>query len=176
MLNLQRIKLIRYSLSIDTCKQLVQCLVISHLDYANSILAGLPLCAINKLQRVQNMAAKLILKRNYQDSATDCLKSLHWLPIKARIDFKVLLLIFKCFNKTAPNYLSNLIDAKKQSRPGLRSNSNSKILNVPFTKQKTFADRSFSVYWPRLWNSLPDNIRTCDNLNSFRKLIKTQGI
>ena len=73
-------------------------LVISHLDYASSILVDLPKCDINKLQRVQNMASKLVLGKAKYDSATECLKQLYWLPIKMRIKFRLLCLIYKTLN------------------------------------------------------------------------------
>ena len=173
MLNIQRLKQIRYSLTIDVCKTLVQCLVISHLDYANAILVGLPICELNKLQRIQNIAAKCILGRDYRDSSTQTLKDLHWLPIRARIDFKIASLIFKCLNNTAPQYLIDLIKPNLSKRPGLRSRNNGILLEIPFTSKKTFADRSFSVYGPKLWNNLPFNVRSSGNFESFKKCLKT---
>ena len=173
MLNIQRLKLIRSSLSVATCKTLVQGLVISHLDYANAILAGLPNCEINKLQRVQNIAAKITLKKTKRDSATNCRKELHWLPIKARIDFKILVLVYRCLNNLAPDYLKSLIRYKVKSREGLRSCQN-KQLAVPRTTRKTFADRSFSVYGPKVWNELPRDLQNCSSLPSFKKKLKTR--
>ena len=155
MLNLQRLKLIRCSLGVDACKTLVQCLVISHLDYANAILANIPTCQLKKLQRVQNIAAKLILRKQYTDSSTESRKALHWLPMTARIDFKILMLVFKCLNNSAPEYLQALITRKKPSRQGLRFQNDDKLLEVPFTRRHTFGDRSFSVYGPKIWNLLP---------------------
>ena len=172
MLNIQRLKLMRSSLTVETCKTLVQGLVISHLDYANAILAGLPNCELNKLQRVQNIAAKLILKKTKRDSATECRKQLHWLPIKARIEFKILVLVYKCLNNMAPEYLKSLLSYKLESKQGLRSKDN-KELAVPHTVRKTFADRSFSVYGPRVWNKLPLDLRDCTSLPMFKQRLKT---
>ena len=97
MFNIQRIKMIRPSLSTETCKTLVQGLVISHLDYANATLAGLPSYLIGKVQKVQNVAAKLILNKKKFDSSTECMKESHWLPIRARIAFKVLMLVSSAY-------------------------------------------------------------------------------
>ena len=173
MLNLQRIKLIRSFLSVDSCKILVQCLVISHLDYANAILATLPKSHLNKLQRVQNYAAKLILKCHIRDSSTESLKQLHWLPVHARIDFKILTLVFKCLHDSAPLYLKSLINYRVNVRSGLRSARDDKILEIPFTRSSKFADRSFSVCGPKIWNKLPYNIRNCSNLARFKRELKT---
>ena len=92
MLNFQRIKLIRRFLTKDAATTLVLGLVISHLDHCNSILYGLPDFDINKFQRIQNMSAKLVLQHKKSNSATQCLKDLHWLPIRERINFKILTL------------------------------------------------------------------------------------
>ena len=120
MLNLQRLKLIRSGLTIDVCKTLMQGLVISHLAYANAVLVGLPRYELNKLQRVQNIVAKLVLKKRKYDSATEYRRELHWLPISARIDFKIILLVFKCLNSMAPSYLQSLIRLKATNREGIR--------------------------------------------------------
>ena len=100
---------------VDACKQVVQSLVISHLDYCNSIFMGMPEKEINRMQKIQNSAACLILNRSRWSSATSALKDLHWLPIRARIEFKVLLQVFKCLKLQAPQYL---IDKLKVRNPG----------------------------------------------------------
>ena len=81
----------------------------SHLDCANSFLVGLPDVTINKLQRVQNMCAKLGLRKGKFDSLTECMKHLHWLPIHQRISFKILALTHMRINGDAPEYLKDLI-------------------------------------------------------------------
>ena len=128
---------------------------------------------MRKLQRVQNLAAKLILMKQKRDSATECRQILHWLPIKARIEFKILLLVHKCMINTAPEYLKNLIIQRKERRQGMRSESRSTILEVPFTKRKTFAERSFSVAGPKLWNNLPCKLRTERKIEVLKRNLKT---
>ena len=81
MLNLLKIKATRKNLTTKACTKMVITLVMSHVDYANSILTGLPKASICQLQRVENMAAKIILQRNKFESSSKCLKELHWLPI-----------------------------------------------------------------------------------------------
>ena len=111
-----------------------------HLDYVNSVFIGLPASDINKIQRVQNAAAKFVLNLKRIDSSTEALKILHWLPIKFRTQLKLLLLVYKCLNGLAPSYLSELLVLKStMSRLGLRSTSDRTLLCVPFMKRKTFA-------------------------------------
>ena len=104
---------IRSYLEISSCKLLVQNLVISHTDYANGLLFGVPKADINRLQRIQNMAAKLVLGCRKFDSASAALKQLHWLPVRFRILFKIAVTTFKCLNGSAPSYLSDLVQPRK---------------------------------------------------------------
>ncbi|PIK60274.1 putative RNA-directed DNA polymerase from mobile element jockey-like [Apostichopus japonicus] len=105
MAGLRLVRNIRHLLTKDACHTIVLGLVISHLDYANSLYANLPNVVIMMLQRIQNMAAKLVLKRGKEDSASEALKELHWLPIRQRILHKILTLVFKCVvDKSAPQY------------------------------------------------------------------------
>ena len=98
---------------------------------------------------------------------------LHWLPIKYRVQYKILILVHKCIKGEAPTYLIDLIKEQPISRQGLRSASRLHHLQIPATKRKIFADRSFSVSGPRLWNSLADNIKTLNDNNIFKKMLKT---
>ena len=113
ILNLLKIKATRKYLTTEACTKVVITLVMSCLDYTNSILTGLPKASICQLQRVQNMAAKIILQRDKFESSSKCLKELHWLPIHHQINFKVTTLVFKCIHKLAPCYLEELIKPKK---------------------------------------------------------------
>ena len=98
------------------------------------------------LQKVQNAAAKLVLGMKQHDSASATLTTLHWLPIRARIDFKILTLVHKCLSGNAPGYLTDLLVPLEANSEGLRSNNAVKRLLIPRTYHKTFADRAFSVY------------------------------
>ena len=108
-LNIYRIIKIRKILNIDACKTLTRGLVLVHLDYSNAILSGIPKTDIRRMQHVQNFADKVVLGKKKSDSSTECLYKLHWLPISARIEYKVLVPVYKCLNSMAPKYLSNLL-------------------------------------------------------------------
>ena len=109
MINYFKIKSIRPLLDVKTTARLCLSLCISHLDYCNSVLYGLPDTTLNRFQRIQNMCARLTLRRGRRESITECLKELHWLPIKQRIQYKILTLTHKCLNKIGPKYLQDLI-------------------------------------------------------------------
>lgn len=173
LFNLSRIRTIRKYLDVENTQTLVSCLVLSHIDYASTLYYGLPSCDINKLQRVQNMAAKLVLNRSKYDSSTDSLKTLHWLPVRERIKYKIAVYVFKCLNNLAPSYLSELLhihDSQRQLRSSSRSGV---ILKIPFTQRSTFMDRSFTVAGPKIWNDLPAHLRSVTELDHFKSLLKT---
>ena len=98
MVNLQHIHLIRQYLTQDTRHTLVLGIVMSHLDFSNAIFSGLPDKDLANLQRIQNTGAKFVLQKDKLASSTECLCALHWLPIRERIDYKILTLVFKSLN------------------------------------------------------------------------------
>ena len=81
-------------------------LVLSHLDYINGIFAGAADLVINKLQRVRNFATQVTFNQNKNYSSIKALFELQWFPIRAHINFKILLIIYKCLNDSnSPSYL-----------------------------------------------------------------------
>ena len=113
--NLQKVRIIRKSLTLEAAKKVVIGLVLSHLDYANALYTGLPQVEINKLQRIQNMAAKVVTKAGRYDSSTKAIKQLHWLPIHLRIKYKIVLLVFRSINGITPRYPCELISTPRDT-------------------------------------------------------------
>ena len=173
ILNLLKIKATRKYLTTKACVKAVIALVMTHLDYENSILAGLPKASIHQLQRVQNMTARTELQRSKYKSSSKCLEELHWLPIQHRINFKVVTLVFKCTHRLAPSYLEELITLKKLRRKGLRLEHVVSQLEIPRTTKHTFAARSCRVRGPTLWNQLPKHIKQIEDCSTLRKHLKT---
>ena len=171
MLSFQKIKLIRSYLTKDAVTTLVLGLAISHLDYCKSILYDLPDCDTNMFQRIQNMSAKLVLKCNKSDGATQCLKEVHGLPIRGRIIFKMLTLTSKCLHGEAPDYLKTYWYYIQTTRQ-LRSSKMSYRLIVPFTIKQKFAASSFNVVAPRLRNILPNSLKGSTSIEQFKKGLK----
>ena len=168
---IRQISTIRQYLNITSTKVLVCAFVLSRLDYCNSLLYNCPQYLINKLQKVQNSAARLVMKVKKTDHIKPILKSLHWLPIKARIDYKIAILVHNFFSGIAPHYISTCLEVYHPNR-NLRSSTDNRILTKIQTKTK-LGDRSFSSSAPAVWNSLPYSIRHISTLESFKKSLKT---
>ena len=163
---------IRRFLDQKTSASLVNALVISRLDHCNSLLIGLPQYELQKLQKVFNTAARIVTRTRPDAHITPVLKSLHWLPIEARLQFKILITVFKGLNNIdAPIYIKELLVPLNSTRT-LRS-STKNLLKVPKSRTKTYGDRAFSVIGPVLWNKLPDELRHELSLNSFKSKLKT---
>lgn len=120
-LMLKNIRSVRYKLDQDTTHTLVRCLIISKIDYCNALLLGTSKYHLTKLQKILNMGCRLILGLKSRDSITIHLKELHWLKIDERIDYKIIMIVFKSINKLAPVYLQEMFVRPKKS--ALRSSS-----------------------------------------------------
>ena len=96
---------------------------------------------------------------------------LHWLPVKQRIEFKLLIFVFKALHGSAPSYLSELLHFYKPGRTGLRS-ANLYLLQEP-RSNNSFSDRSFAICAPKLWNHLSTHIKNCTTLSAFKTALKT---
>ena len=140
---------IRNYLSVQATKTLVSAFDFPRLDYCNSLLSGCPQYLLNRLQKVQNNAARLILKASKTDHITPHLRTLHWLPIDARIKCKLCFLCFGAITSTGPVYLSDLLKIFTPSRQ-LRSSADIRILCIPFVNTMSYCERSFSYTGPRL--------------------------
>ena len=171
--HLRKLYLIRPSLDLSSTESLVQAFITSRLDYCNSLLFGITQYNLAKLQRIQNAAARLCLRvpPRAHVSSRSLLVQLHWLPVEFRIRFKILLLVYKCLNGQAPQYLCDFL-TMRDSPLSLRS-FDSHLLVVPRTRTKSFGDKSFPNVAPRLWNDLPFSLRTAESLGTFKKTLKT---
>ena len=147
-------------------------MILSCLDYGNSLLGALSSCDVQRLQKLQNRAARLIYQADRRTSASPLLRELHWLPVQRRVEFKILVHVYNSFHCLSPKYLQNLLTKYTPGHRGLRSSTDLSRLTILKCKC-TYGDKSFSVLGPKLWNSLPANIRDSPTIKSFKKLLKT---
>jgi len=136
----QTIRHIRHLLSIYLAHTLTCSLILAKLDYHNSVLYGALVSSIQKLQRVQNNAARVVLQAPRRSHAEPLMRQLHWLPVQNRTDYKVSVLTYKTLNTSVPRYLSQRINRRVNART-LRSTATPLFIQ-PFARTD-FAKRSF---------------------------------
>ena len=149
---------IRKYLPLDGLKALVNSFMISRLDYCNSLLYDIPKYQRDKLQRIQNTAARMITGTRSSDRITPILKSLHWLPVEVRINFKILLITYILDGQSA-RYLEPLI--KEHHPPRALRSSYRSLLCIPAIKSKTYGGHAFSTAAPQLRNAIPEHVKKC---------------
>jgi hypothetical protein len=172
---LRRISSVRQYLTRDATKVLVCSFVLSRLDFLNGLLSGCDKKHHNRLQLVQNNAARLIYRAKRRDHVSPLLRELHWLPIEARIEYKLCTLCFNFFLGTAPAYFSEVLTRYSCPREGMRSASDQRTLKS-FNRDAnlaTIGHRSFSACAPKAWNSLPQHVRHRQTPESFKTALKT---
>ncbi len=129
-IHLRNIAKLRNMLSVSDAEKLIHAC-----NYCNALLCGCPVSSIYKPQIVQNAAARVLTRSRKYDHITSILQSLHWLPIKFRISYKILLLAYKALNDLAPAYLTNLLSRYNPTRSPRSQNSG--LLVVPRIAKST---------------------------------------
>ena len=171
-IDIRRISSNRHLLSIDATKTLLSAFVLSKLDYCNYLFYGSPMYMLKRLQKVQNLAARLIFQCRKQNHISPLLMSLHWLPINTRIEYRLSLISHSFFLGLSPIYLSDLLSMYTPKR-NLRSSSDNGILCILTLRTKTFGHRSLSFAAPTIWNSLLYELRHTDAIQKFELSLKT---
>ena len=158
--HIRDLRRVRPCLDSETAANIATALVHSKLDYCNSLFINLPKAEINRLQIIQNTLARTVANLKRGDHITPTLQSLHWLKINERISYKLLSLTFTALSSNKPAYLSDLLHIQPT-----RSTRSSKVITLslpPATSNRAILDSSFRYITPRLWNSLPNDLRLPD--------------
>ena len=161
LFHLWNIAKIRMYLTFESTKTLVHANVTCRLDNCNSLLLGSRKYMIQKLQRVQKCAARIVAGQPRGAHICPVLKELHWLPNEQRITFKILLLSFKALNNLGTPYLSQLIVPYNPTR------------NLRSAGKHLLGDRAFRVAAPKHWNEIPLDIKLSRSVEVFKSRLKT---
>ena len=161
--HLRNIGKLKHRLSPDDLLTLTHSVISSKLDYCNVILFGLDPSLIEKLQKVQNAAARLIYKLPKRSSISEVIRKLHWLRVEQRCVYKILLIVYKRFSHTCPSFLCSLLEI---------SNLETRELKCTYYYTK-YGKRAFRYTAPRLWNELPSALKNEESINTFKKGLKT---
>ena len=151
----------------------IAALVLSRLDYCNSILANLPDVTLAPLVRVQHSAARLIRNLKRRDPVLPLMMELHWLPLRFRIAFKLCRLMHGVHYGIRPKYVKELV-TPTSSLPGRERLRSAATMNYDIERTKLkFGERSFAVSGSTAWNTLPAKLKCIGNNLSFKRIMKT---
>jgi len=166
---LRQLRSIRRSVSNDVMQSFIMALVFSRLDYGSATLANLPKQLMDRLQSVQNTAARLIFKACRRDHIQPLLRKLHWLRMPERISFRLAALVYRCLHGSAPGYLASDLQrvSHLNARRQLRSSTTSALV-VPRTVRSTIGDHTFPATAASVQNNLLDSVRSSPSLQVFR--------
>ena len=167
---LYQIGKIRHNLTESAVISAVRTLILSRFDYCNSLLYGITSSRLNKVQLVQNSAARLVMKKSKREHISPLLVHLHWLPVRARVEYKVALVAHKCFYQPVPRYLQ---DTLSWYVPGRSLRSSEQHLAKPVKGKKKIGGCGLSSSGPRVWNELPECLRAIATLDHFKAQLKT---
>ena len=162
---IKRLSQIKGYLCEEELKQLVSAYIFSLMDYCNALYYGINANLITKLQRVQNCAARLVSKSKIPSGGMDeVLLNLHWLKVKFRCIYKILLITHNCLHQNAPKEISSMLHYGDSER----------TLKLQETRfENKYGGRAFSHVAPKLWNLLPKSIRTLTDTDKFKTSLKS---
>ena len=155
--HIRNLRKIRSSIDLPTATTIAVSLIHSKLDYCNSLFLNLPNSQLNKLQYILNSTARAITYTSKYSHITPILKSLHWLKISERIQYKVLSLTYSALQFNQPSYLRNLLTV--QDKINTRSSSSVTLVRPSNPSNLKITNRSYTFTAPFLWNQLPVDFR-----------------
>ena len=168
--HLRRLSSIRRYLTQEAARCAVQACITSRPDYCNSLLLEIPRAHIERLQRIQNKAARLVTRTRQRDHITPVLRALHWLPVCHRIQFKVLVNVSKCMYGLSPDYLTELVYVHRQDNRLRQPDTFTLSEQVTI---RVIGKRAFGFSAPPLWNRLPITVRASKDILTFFLNLKT---
>jgi hypothetical protein len=169
--HMRSINRIRRHLTDDACAKIINAVVTSRQDYHNGLLAGSHQNVTQPLQRMQNYAARLLTRTKRNEHITPVLRRLHWLPVRQRMDFKILTFIHGALHHDGPSYLKDMWKLHRIHRP-LRSSDDEWLLQVPRVRRHE-GERSAVHHGAIVWNQLPGPLRQPMSKDCFKKQLKT---
>ena len=152
----------------STLLNIYNSLVQSNFDYCSLIWSNGGKTLSNKLQKLQNRAARVITSSNFDVDVDSLFHKLSWKDLKSQRQIQNALMVFKSSNGLVPEYPTSKFIKRNESNYSLRDSVNKLVIPFPRTN---YMKNSFSYSGTTLWNSLPCNIRESGSLNQFKCLL-----
>jgi hypothetical protein len=161
------LKRVRRHLNLFTAKMLYNALVLPMFDYCDVVLSNMNLSQLDRLQKLQNRGARILLGLDSRSHVTDMMENLKWLNVKQRCELHTATMVYKIKNNIAPPYLTQLLSNEHSSHSYETRSTIRGDLNVPNARLKA-KQRTFQYRGSNIWNELPINIRNAPSLNAFK--------
>jgi hypothetical protein len=162
------LKRARPFVSEHTAEQIYKTLILPHFDYCSTVWGGIDQYLVDKLQKLQNRAARVITRTSYETRSTKLLSELNWDKLATRRHKQKATLMFKTRRGLAPNYLQTMFESKIKSHK-LRNSENALLLPKLRTE---YMKKAFCYSGARLWNALPSTARKAKSISQFRENIE----
>ena len=159
---------IKCFLNLDSRKMFFNAYILPHIDYCCSVWGNTSHLSLDKILKFQKRAARIILDQSFDTPSAGLFSKLKWMTVYERIDYKKSILVYKSLHADSPQYISSKFKYITHEHRQLRSSS-SNLLHMPQPKLEIFR-RAISYSGPKVWNSLPLNIRNAPSLNQFKTL------
>lgn len=163
---------IRNVIPLEVAEMIACSMIGARLDYCNAVLYGVSTSNLSKLQRIQNLTARIVLQQSKSSHVKPLLRSLHWLPVQQRITYKLAVLTYKARISRQPQYLSCLLSDRLMGTEMTLRSSTQEMLQVPSMRTQ-YGCRAFKVAAPTVWNSLPLHVKQSGTEAVFRNRLKT---
>ena len=167
--HIRDLRRIRNTLDHKTACTIATSLIHSKLDYCNSLYLNISSQQLNRLQLVLNSAARAVTKTPKFHHITPHLKSLNWLKITQRIQYKILSLTYKSLQYNKPSSISDLLTI--QPTRSTRSSAVVTLQRPSNPSRLKISDRSFYFQAPALWNALPHHLRSHSHSSQSHSLL-----
>lgn len=164
-------KLLSKYVNRESLKQFYNSYVLPIFDYGCVVWGQTTLTNQLRLVRLQKRAARLILRADFSTPSELMFKELNWLSFPKRTQYHTCLMVYKSLNNKAPEYISSLLSFVSEHHARQTRSSANNALHIPRSKT-TYFDKAFSVFGPKIWNSLPIAVRECTSVNSFKRKLR----
>ena len=145
--------------------------ILPYIDYGSVTWGSASVTNIERISKLQKRAARIILRANYDTPSVDMFSQLGWLSIPDRLKYNKAVLTYRAINNLSPEYITQLLKPVSEVHTlNLRSSENGSLY-VPKARTALF-DGSFSCSAPRLWNALPQTVKTSGSLSTFKQSLK----
>ena len=157
--------------SIDVQKKFYQGYILPLIDYGSVVWGTTTASNLDRIFKLQKRAARIILHADFRTPSADMFKTLSWLPIRKRLKYNKAVFTYKAINGLAPQYIADLLKPVSEIHNRTLRSSVNGALAVPRSRSSLF-DRSYSYTAPKLWNSIPTQVRNSPSLKSFKDNVK----